>query len=134
MIIIMKGKLKLHYKTYKEKLRSKIKKKINPKKWFSPSSLGNFVREDPLLDYLNLKSNKLRSSLVVDMNTNAQQKEKTLDLEIPNYSFMNYIRNQGLVFEEKVIQLLTSKGLNITTVASSHTDAYKIKKFWKTFF
>lgn len=129
----MKGKLKKHYKTYKEKLRSKFTKKLNPHKWFSPSSLGNYVRKDPLLDFLNFKSKALRSSLVVDQNVNAQHKEKSLDLEIPNYSFMNYIRNQGLSFEQKVIDLLRLKGLKITTVAKSHTDAYKIKKFWKTF-
>ena len=85
------------------------------------SAVRNYMLDDPLIDYLqeyNIKN-------ISDKPNNNKRRN------INNDNFSNYLMEEGVKFEEKVITEM-KKYHNITTVCTSHRESRNINKFNET--
>jgi hypothetical protein len=71
--------------------------------WISATSTYNYLMKDPLLDWLKLHYNSF-----IRKNKKYKNITKTL-INNSSDSFTSYIMNQGIIFEEKILESLVKK-------------------------
>ena len=86
----------------KPRLNLPLIKPVKP--WVTPTQLRNYMMKDPLVDWLKLHQRR--------ENTNHSNRDV----------FLTYIMNQGIEFENKLIQYINNNIINIVTVSPYITD------------
>lgn len=93
--------------------------------WVSPSAIFNYMRDDPLLDWLKLyASNETLPYYLKDYDTDPRY--------IDSQEFMKYLMNKGIKFEDMVMKHLYHKFPNDIIKVGEFTDARSNQRYLET--
>lgn len=112
----------IHYKCIKKRPREEIYNQkgqfINWSNWVSASRIRNYMIDDPIIDWLNLYSEKV----VTEQNS----------IQRTNKLFQRYIMDQGIAFEENIINIIKERFSNDVVTIANNQEAKSHDRFIET--
>lgn len=110
------------------------KNKILNEEWIWAKSIYNYMMKDPLLDWLKYHSGGKRTFTKKNKKYEKALRENVNKVgERKTYNFTEYIMEQGIIFEKKIMKILTKRfGENRIAEINGEEDPRNPEKFKET--